>query len=206
MTDNLWDEDVIDEVRKFMRDAEARDSSGSSALSSSMNSSSEGSINGTDVNKHLEKQRWRALLPAQLSKALCSRAKKVSESGRKDGRVYGDIRTSKSSTKACAQMKNASMDATDKPASMSESVEVKLERLDLGATSASNSASGSFSDNYPGPSSSSSSNTPSTPSPHIPRPSSRLSSPSLEDEEIPFARRAREEGIRYPGGGKCDGK
>lgn len=203
MTDNLWDEDVIDEVRKFMRDAEARDSSGSSdlasALSSSMNSSSEGSISGTDVNKHLEKQRWRALLPAQLSKALCSRAKKVSESGRKDGRVYGDIRTSKSSTKAC-------MDATDKPASVSESVEVKLERLDLGATSASNSASGSFSDNYPGPSSSSSSNTPSTPSPHIPRPSSRLSSPSLEDEEIPFARRAREEGIKYPGGGKCDGK
>lgn len=311
MTDNLWDEDIIDEVRKFMRDADhfgvnaaPRTNTGEPPSSSGSTSDfgmtslpvpgglspSASTSTTTKEDAEKEKQRWRATLPAQLSKALCSRAKKVSESGRRrDGRVYGGIRTSSMSSSknlkippvtpsapavapvaASVSLSTAAgvsvstsvfvpvtdvptvlVDAVattaenDKPASanISDGSEVVEESTQLDSSSSlcadsgssatsnpiSNAASNLSSSTSTTPPSndselpsaststtalSSSAPAPSKPNSQSSRQTSRASSPprasatatTPEEDEIPFARRAREEGIKFPGGGKCDGK
>ncbi|GJJ14377.1 hypothetical protein Clacol_008641 [Clathrus columnatus] len=278
MTDNLWDEDVIDEVRKFLRDAPDPSSSSSSALASApfgtTLSTNEGQGTGAtdkEKEKDIERERWRANLPVLLSKALCSRAKKVSESGRKDGFVHGSIKTLKSMRGAAPSgpsrvvvdkvvVQSTSTSATElvditkpeplpldasqlepisntnlisEPASDSNlsssplSSSIKTPSLPPASIPTSALSSASTSVSISTSTSTSSSTSPSTsvptsplPSASIPtskshasnpsdssrpasRPSSRLSF-SPEDDEIPFARRAREEGVRFPGGGKCD--
>jgi len=135
MTDNLWDEDVLDEVEKF------RKAMGTEKVDGEVEVESEESMNS---GKRAYERRW---LPGMLSQALCSRAKSVSES--RGAPVYPN-------------------GAFPKP------------------------ASAYFSTAAASPSSTDSTSNSST------------SSSSRERDEVPFARKAREEGIKFVGG-KCDG-
>lgn len=57
MTDNLWDEDVLDEINKFTASTSASERFATPWIG----------------------EKWKKTLPSMLSQALCSRAKRVSE-------------------------------------------------------------------------------------------------------------------------------
>jgi protein phosphatase PTC7 len=65
MTDNLWDEDVLDEINKF-------------------------TASERFATPWIE-DRWKKTLPSMLSQALCSRAKRVSETHAFPSEVSGEV-------------------------------------------------------------------------------------------------------------------
>ncbi|THU98530.1 hypothetical protein K435DRAFT_838066 [Dendrothele bispora CBS 962.96] len=72
LSDNLWDEDILDEVVRFRRNY----------LKSSSNTSLPSSENSDETNapkSASERILWRRTLAGLLSEALCSRARRVSE-------------------------------------------------------------------------------------------------------------------------------
>jgi len=70
MGDNLWDEDVLDEVRRFVGQSQEISSSSTTSLSSSSSQSAGSRATGHVTN---------SVLAQRLSEALASRAKRVSE-------------------------------------------------------------------------------------------------------------------------------
>ena len=165
MSDNLWEEDVLDEVGRFVGSG-----SGSSA----------GIEHGMGKGAMMASRRS---LAAMISEALCSRARRVSERARgcKEGTVCGGFNTKTSSADS----------ATPAPSTSVPSL-----------SGASNDSAGAKCNGEEGTITSTRQESQTVTETEVER--GREVEVEVEDEEVPFARRAREEGKRFKGGGKCD--
>ncbi|KAI0363689.1 hypothetical protein BV20DRAFT_92049 [Pilatotrama ljubarskyi] len=86
LSDNLWDADILDEVVRFRRSFIAPSPSPASTPSLSSSASSDEGMDGKEPpasgNEHAKTALRRSALAGMLSEALCSRAKRVSETRR----------------------------------------------------------------------------------------------------------------------------